>query len=65
MIDYKFKVSCPDCKNNYVGQISLRRFFCPECCIEFTIGPKFIEVYNILTSGEIVKVDSHLIVNSF
>ena len=51
----KFNVNCPQCgRREYIGFLggsSCRRYFCRDCCTEFTIKNGIIKVYPFNSNG--------------
>ena len=42
---------CVQCQGRRVGVIGNQRYFCLECCIEFTVNEKGTIVYSIGADG--------------
>jgi ribosomal protein L37AE/L43A len=46
------KVRCPQCgKYDDVGRIGANKYFCSECCVEFSQDTKQIKVINLSSTG--------------
>ncbi len=48
--------SCPRCGSGAVGRISTGRYYCHDCCVEFT-GRSPAEIYSIDDEGNLISVD--------
>lgn len=54
-----FAIKCPKCGGNYVGRIGLKRFFCSNCCVEFSVDSSGKPVYYYSDpTGTVVKYTS-------
>lgn len=49
--------TCPMCTSREIGKINRGRYFCRECCHEWTIeGEGHITVYRITSEGAVVRL---------
>lgn len=51
---------CPICGSKEIGKISRGRYFCGECCHEWTAEEGEITVYQIAVDGSIVRLRSRI-----
>lgn len=49
---------CPVCGSKEIGRISRERYFCGECCNEWTKDKDEIAVYQIALDGSVVRLRS-------
>lgn len=49
---------CPICGSREIGKISRERYFCGECCNEWTIDNGEIAIYQIAPDGSAVRLRS-------
>ncbi len=45
--------SCPICGSREVGRIGRERYYCGECCHEWTKGGGEVKIYEVLSDGTI------------
>jgi transposase-like protein len=52
------KVRCPQCGSyegvGFLGGSTLKKFYCADCCIEFTVKGKQVKSYDITVGGTVV-----------
>ena len=48
---------CPDCSESesvgFLGGNSTRKYFCSNCCVEFSVKGKLIQIFEITSGGTI------------
>jgi len=45
--------SCPICGAREVGRIGRERYYCRECCHEWTKGGGEVKIYEVLSDGSV------------
>ena len=48
-------IRCVLCHDRRVGIVGKQRYFCSECCIEFTVGEKGTTVYLTNADGIVIR----------
>ncbi len=43
--------NCPACGSRQVGRVGGERYYCWECCIEFTLSKKGIRLFSLDEEG--------------
>lgn len=51
---------CPICGSREIGKISRERYFCGDCCNEWTMDKGEIAIYQIASDGSAVRLRSRL-----
>lgn len=51
---------CPICGSREIGKISRGRYFCGECCNEWTIEDGDITIYQIAVDGSVIRLRNRL-----
>lgn len=52
--------TCPICGSKDIGKISRGRYFCGECCNEWTVDHNEITTYQISIDGSVVRLRSRV-----
>ncbi|AHF07978.1 hypothetical protein DESME_13790 [Desulfitobacterium metallireducens DSM 15288] len=50
--------TCPICGSREIGKISRERYFCGDCCNEWTVDKGEIAIYQIASDGSAVRLRS-------
>ena len=48
--------SCPLCGAREVGRIGRERYYCRECCHEWTKGGGEVKIYEVLSDGSVEQL---------
>jgi len=53
-------MNCPLCKAREVGRIGRERYYCRECCHEWTKGDGdgVVKIYEVLSDGSVERLES-------
>jgi len=51
---------CPICGSREIGKISRERYFCGECCNEWTVDNGEIAIYQIAMDGSVARLRSRV-----
>lgn len=49
-------MNCPRCNSRVVGRIGADQFYCWDCCVEFVVTRKGVQVFQVDDEGELVSV---------
>lgn len=50
-------MNCPLCEARDIGRIGRERYYCRECCHEWTKGDGTIKVYEVLPDGSMARLE--------
>lgn len=50
--------SCPLCGAREVGRIGRERYYCRECCHEWTKGGGEVKIYEVLSDGSVEQLET-------
>lgn len=50
--------SCPLCGAREVGRIGRERYYCRECCHEWTKGGGEVKIYEVLLDGTVEQLET-------
>ncbi len=48
---------CPLCRAREVGRIGRERYYCRECCHEWTEGGGEVKIYEVLSDGSVEQLE--------
>ncbi|HHT02265.1 MAG TPA: hypothetical protein GXZ96_06205 [Firmicutes bacterium] len=48
---------CPVCHGHTIGKVGANRFYCRECCLEFSESRRGLQAYRLDDEGELVQLD--------
>lgn len=48
-------VPCPKCRGHFTGAIGINRFYCAECCCEFTVGETNL-LFDLTEGGLVIQI---------
>jgi len=51
--------SCPLCGAREVGRIGRERYYCRECCHEWTKGGGEVKIYEVLSDGSVEQLETN------
>ncbi|KUO70586.1 MAG: hypothetical protein APF81_06365 [Desulfosporosinus sp. BRH_c37] len=51
---------CPLCGAREVGRIGRERYYCRECCHEWTKGGGEVKIYEVLSDGTVEQLETEL-----
>jgi len=51
-------MNCPLCKARDIGRIGRERYYCRECCHEWTKGDGVVNIYEVLSDGSVARLES-------
>lgn len=51
-------MNCPLCDARDVGRIGRERYYCRECCHEWTKGDGMVKIYEVLSDGSVERLDT-------
>lgn len=51
-------MNCPLCRAREVGRIGRERYYCRECCHEWTKGDGVVKIYEVLSDGSVERLES-------
>lgn len=49
---------CPLCGAREVGRIGRERYYCRECCHEWTKGGGEVKIYEVLSDGSVEQLET-------
>ncbi len=52
--------SCPLCGAREVGRIGRERYYCRECCHEWTKGGGEVKIYEVLSDGSVEQLETEV-----
>ncbi len=47
---------CPNCGARGIGKVGSGQYYCWECCVEFRVGKKGWQVFQVLDDGSLAAV---------
>lgn len=50
-------MNCPVCKSGSVGRVGTEQYYCWECCVEFSVGKKGLEVFVLDSEGGLTLLE--------
>lgn len=53
-------MNCPLCEARDVGRIGRERYYCRECCHEWTKGDGVVKIYEVLSDGSVERLETKL-----
>ncbi|MCO1601076.1 hypothetical protein [Desulfosporosinus nitroreducens] len=51
-------MNCPLCEARDVGRIGRERYYCRECCHEWTKGDGVVKIYEVLSDGSVERLET-------
>ncbi|AET70641.1 hypothetical protein Desor_5261 [Desulfosporosinus orientis DSM 765] len=51
-------MNCPLCEARDVGRIGRDRYYCRECCHEWTKGDGVVQIYEVLSDGSVARIET-------
>ena len=48
-------IRCPVCGGRTIGKVGAGQYYCWDCCVEFGLGKKGIQVYRLEEDGTLVQ----------
>lgn len=51
-------MNCPLCEARDVGRIGRERYYCRECCHEWTKGDGIVKIYEVLSDGSVERLET-------
>ena len=51
-------MNCPLCSAREVGRIGRERYYCRECCHEWTKGDEGVKIYAVMSDGSVERLES-------
>lgn len=51
-------MNCPLCEAREVGRIGRERYYCRECCHEWTMGDGLVKIYEVMSDGSVAKLET-------
>lgn len=51
-------MNCPLCEAREVGRIGRERYYCRECCHEWTKGDGVVKIYEVLSDGSVARLEA-------
>ncbi|EHQ91926.1 hypothetical protein [Desulfosporosinus youngiae] len=51
-------MNCPLCEARDIGRIGRERYYCRECCHEWTKGDGVVKIYEVLSDGTVVRLET-------
>jgi ribosomal protein L37AE/L43A len=56
---------CPLCGAREVGRIGRERYYCRECCHEWTRGDGEVKIYQVMLDGSVEQLETDDFLNKF
>lgn len=51
-------MNCPLCEARDIGRIGRERYYCRECCHEWTKGDGVVNIYEVLSDGSVARLET-------
>ncbi|MGE5590746.1 MAG: hypothetical protein ACM3ZA_09065 [Bacillota bacterium] len=51
-------MNCPRCNSRAVGRVGADQYYCWDCCVEFAVTKKGVQVFELDDEGELVALDA-------
>lgn len=51
-------LNCPGCGSRGIGKVGTDQYYCWDCCVEFSMTKKGIQIYEVDLEGELVAIAS-------
>lgn len=51
-------MNCPLCEARDIGRIGRERYYCRECCHEWTKGDGVVKIYEVLSDGSVARLET-------
>lgn len=51
-------MNCPSCGSRGIGKVGTDQYYCWDCCVEFSLTKKGIQIYEVDPEGELVAIAS-------
>lgn len=45
------------CNSRALGRVGVEQYYCWDCCIEFTLNKRGIELYEVLDDGSLSSIE--------
>ncbi|MBC2722626.1 hypothetical protein [Desulfosporosinus sp.] len=52
-------MNCPLCEARDIGRIGRERYYCRECCHEWTKGDGVVKIYEVMSDGSVARLETN------
>lgn len=51
-------MNCPQCGSRTTGKIGADQYYCWDCCVEFAVTRRGVQVFQVDDEGDLVSLDA-------